>query len=277
MIIFISHSSKDDRFVDNLRLDLHRRGYQTWVDHHDIPAGKVWDQVVEQQLKTCDLMILVLSSAATTSDEVGIEWREFRTMNKTILPVKVQDCPIPLLIRHLQHLDFSDEGAYERSLRRLLDTLPPPPTTVTKDLKLDTREMEMVRLKNQVMSLQLKIETLVGQNQVLFVFPDLGKTSVFDLEQEKVFIGWHDQQTGAIPGIDLTKFGAFDLGVSRQHAMVSRSGSGLYITDLNSNNGTFINHRRLPPDKPIPLLNEALIHLGQLAFQVFYRQDAVTG
>lgn len=277
MVVFISHSSKDDTFVDNLRLDLHRRGYETWVDHHDIPAGKVWDQVVEQQLKTCDIMILVLSPAATASEEVGVEWREFRSMNKLILPVKVQDCPIPLLIRHVQHLDFSDDAAYDRNLRRLLDTLPPPPASVTKDLKLDTREMELVRLKNQVMSLQLKIETLVGQNQVLFVFPDLEKTSVFDLEQEKVFVGWHDKQTGALPGIDLTKFSAFDFGVSRQHAMISRQVSGLYITDLNSHNGTYINHRQLPADKPIPLLNEALVHLGQMAIQVFYRQDAITG
>jgi hypothetical protein len=60
MTIFISHSHKDDDFVDRLRSDLHKLGHHTWVDHHDIPAGKVWDEVVEVELVTSDAMILIV-------------------------------------------------------------------------------------------------------------------------------------------------------------------------------------------------------------------------
>jgi hypothetical protein len=41
-MIFISHSTANDGFVDQLAEDLHIRGIQTWVDHRDMPAGSRW-------------------------------------------------------------------------------------------------------------------------------------------------------------------------------------------------------------------------------------------
>ncbi len=277
MTIFISHSSKDDAFVDALRVDLHKRGYQTWVDHHDIPAGKVWDEVVEAEMNASELMILVLSPASIASKEVAVEWREFRNQDKMILPVKIQECPLPLLIRHLQYVDFSNGTPYDKQIQRLLTVLPAPRAAVTKDLILDTREFQLLQLKQQVQKLQLQIESLLGSNQILFAFPSLSKTQIYDLDEDHIFIGWSDKKAGgASLHIDLTKYGAFNLGMSRQHAMLTKTQSGLLITDLNSNNGTFINNLRLPPEKSLPLQNETLLLFGQLAVQIFYREGAFT-
>lgn len=272
--IFISHSSKDDRFVDNIRRDLHRRGYRTWVDHHDIPTGELWDKVVDKALHDSDAMLLVLTPASMNSKEVDIEWREFRTLEKPIFPLRLQECPIPLLIRHLQYIDFSDEAAYEKQLKKLLKTLPPLPPSITKDLALDTDEFEMVRIRQQLAEMRSKLQGMVGLGQILFAFPALQRTSIFDLDHDRLIIGWNDKKSGAMVDIDLSKFAAFERGVSRQHAEITRLPSGLLITDLGSNNGTFINEHRLPPHKPLPLLNECILHLGQLAIQVYYREDA---
>ncbi|MBN1313220.1 MAG: FHA domain-containing protein [Anaerolineae bacterium] len=43
------------------------------------------------------------------------------------------------------------------------------------------------------------------------------------------------------PDIDLTNLDALDLGVSRRHAMIRPTPKRLYLIDLNSTNGSFVN------------------------------------
>jgi hypothetical protein len=47
--------------------------------------------------------------------------------------------------------------------------------------------------------------------------------------------------------LDLSSFGAYQNGVSRQHAAITRHEGGLYIEDLGSTNGTRINGFQLTP------------------------------
>jgi hypothetical protein len=271
-MIFISHSSKDDLFVDRLRVDLHRRSYPTWVDHVNIPPGKLWDEVVEENLLISQVMILVLSPSSVASREVGIEWREFRNLGKPIFPVKISECPLPLLLRHLQYVDFTNGVDYEKQLRRVLDELPAPPHTVTKGLELDTDEIRVLQLKEQVTKLRDKMENLIGDDQILFNFPELNKSAIFDLS-DKLFIGWHDGKSGTKPDIDLTRYSAFENGVSRQHALLSLTASGLTLTDLDSLNGTFIGVQRLVPFQPASLPDDTVIRLGSLVIQVFFKDQ----
>lgn len=270
-MIFISHSSKDDAFVDRLRKDLNRYGYTTWVDHIDIPPGKVWDEVVEEKLGQSQIMILVLSQSAVNSREVGIEWREFRSLDKVVIPIKINECSIPLLIRHLQYIDFIDFDLYDKQFARLREALPLPPKEVTKELLLDTREMQIIKLKEEATHLR---RLLTGSNQILFNFPELEKLEVFHLDKEKLFVGWYDRKSGIKPDIDLSRYDAFDRGISRQHALLTKTTKGLSLTDLGSLNGTYVAERPLPPMVPVPLQNETLVRFGSLAVLVFYRYEA---
>ncbi len=43
------------------------------------------------------------------------------------------------------------------------------------------------------------------------------------------------------PGFDLTPYGAYQHGISRQHAAITHHNGSLYIEDLGSTNGTRIN------------------------------------
>lgn len=72
------------------------------------------------------------------------------------------------------------------------------------------------------------------------------------------------------PGIvDLGKYQAHMLGVSRQHAAISSSDGNFTIEDLHSSNGTWLNENKLEPNQPRALRNGDVIRLGQLIIFVY--------
>lgn len=69
--------------------------------------------------------------------------------------------------------------------------------------------------------------------------------------------------------IDLTELEATDkVWGSRQHAMVSWVNGDLFIEDMKSANGTFVNRNRLAPGEKLPLKNGDYIQTGTVLFQV---------
>jgi pSer/pThr/pTyr-binding forkhead associated (FHA) protein len=73
---------------------------------------------------------------------------------------------------------------------------------------------------------------------------------------------------------DLTPYGAADLGVSRQHALITASGTVCAINDLGSTNGTWINRSRLTAHKAYPLHSGYEVQLGNLRLYTYYRSAA---
>ncbi|MBZ0306634.1 MAG: FHA domain-containing protein [Anaerolineae bacterium] len=70
--------------------------------------------------------------------------------------------------------------------------------------------------------------------------------------------------------VDLVDYGAYTLGVSRQHARILTSNTGYLIEDLNSANGTFINEKRLSEHETHALRNGDFLRLGQMLFFVYF-------
>ena len=56
--------------------------------------------------------------------------------------------------------------------------------------------------------------------------------------------------------VDLSRFDAHERGVSRRHLRITSRGHGVYVSDLNSTNGTWLSGQRLTP------FNEYLLHDG---------------
>jgi len=70
--------------------------------------------------------------------------------------------------------------------------------------------------------------------------------------------------------VDLKPFGGYENGVSRRHALIRRTDRGYDILDLGSTNGTWLNKKRLIPEKPYPLESGAQVRLGRLQIFVIY-------
>ncbi|WP_162909685.1 sensor histidine kinase [Aggregatilinea lenta] len=68
--------------------------------------------------------------------------------------------------------------------------------------------------------------------------------------------------------VSLDPYDADELGVSRRHAMLRPTESRLYIVDLGSTNGTWLNGRSIGVNTPYSLSNGDLLMLGKLEFIV---------
>lgn len=60
-------------------------------------------------------------------------------------------------------------------------------------------------------------------------------------------IGRADVDNNYAPDVDLTRFNAQSLGISRRHAALVKYRDAIHLIDLGSMNGTFINDEQLTP------------------------------
>ena len=75
--------------------------------------------------------------------------------------------------------------------------------------------------------------------------------------------------------LDLSRFGAEQLGVSRRHIRLIRGTTTLVIEDLGTRNGTYVNGKKLPIGQHAILSDGDEIRLGKITFVVrFERKNA---
>jgi hypothetical protein len=103
--------------------------------------------------------------------------------------------------------------------------------------------------------------------QTLTLEMDDGSSIELPLSKE-VVLGRLDPGRAIFPDIDLTNESGIDKGVSRRHARISVRENQVFIEDLNSLNGSFLNATRLVPDLPYPLKDGDQVQLGKLVLIV---------
>jgi hypothetical protein len=119
--VFFSYSRADAEFALQLATDLRSAGVDLWIDQLDIPAGAQWDIAVEEALKQCPCLLVILSPMSTASQNVMDEVSFAIERNKRILPVLYRNCDIPFRLKRLQYIDFS--GDYNVACDKLLDAI----------------------------------------------------------------------------------------------------------------------------------------------------------
>mgnify|MGYP001085235873 CR=1 FL=1 len=77
-------------------------------------------------------------------------------------------------------------------------------------------------------------------------------------------IGRSDAGSSYVPDVDLAPFGAQQRGISRRHAAIVRRQGAIYVVDLGSMNGTFVNNKRLSPQSAHILADGDRLSLANL-------------
>ncbi|RMD58828.1 FHA domain-containing protein, partial [Candidatus Parcubacteria bacterium] len=92
---------------------------------------------------------------------------------------------------------------------------------------------------------------------------------VLELSLDRVnVLGRVDAAANIFPTVDVSEDGPGMHSVSRRHASIFREGGQVFIKDLGSTNGTFLNGKRLPPYLSTPLHNGDSLQLGMLRIEV---------
>jgi hypothetical protein len=95
--VFISHSSKDNYFVDFLieLLEFHR--VETWADRSDLAAGATFTSEIEQALSGCENLLVIISENSARSPWVTREISHFRASNpdRPVIPLMLDAAADP--------------------------------------------------------------------------------------------------------------------------------------------------------------------------------------
>lgn len=94
------------------------------------------------------------------------------------------------------------------------------------------------------------------------------------MKGKAILIGREDADNNIFPDIDTTTIGGNQEGVSRKHAQITLQLNQYFIQDLNSTNGTYVNHIKLGEVQKFPLNHNDELVLGRLKFRVKLKGEA---
>ncbi|MGH9971814.1 MAG: TIR domain-containing protein [Pyrinomonadaceae bacterium] len=108
--VFLSHSSSDKPRVRELCLALQRLGLRVFLDEHQLQVGDSVYSSLSDALETSDYILFCISRASVASGWVerevgGALATQIKSRRKKVLPVLLDDAPIPSLLSDLVWLD----------------------------------------------------------------------------------------------------------------------------------------------------------------------------
>jgi TIR domain len=125
-VAFLSHSSADKPFIRQLAADLTANGIGVWLDEQRIRVGDSIPEKIAQGLAESDYFLIGMSQRSNESAWVQKELNnalmtEMQRRNVHILPLKLDDSPMPQIIAEKKYADFSK--SYKAGLDDLLTAL----------------------------------------------------------------------------------------------------------------------------------------------------------
>jgi pSer/pThr/pTyr-binding forkhead associated (FHA) protein len=146
----------------------------------------------------------------------------------------------------------------------LLDSYPIDEAGITRTTEMPGRDIERME--------ELLINEAMIPNGSIGLYLAGTSDPVFLSSQSEIIIGRKvgDEETTAT-FLDLAKWGGYQLGLSKRHAVVRRAENAYELIDLSSRNGTWLNDQQLIPEKPYPLASGSQLRLAKVRLFVLYR------
>ncbi len=128
--IFLSYARDDGSIIANeLANRLRSHDYQVFFDVQSIRAGTQWRSELSKRIKWSDVMVVLVTPASNDSDYVYKEVKEAANKGKMLIPIQVEDTPLPVHLRGTwQATRFKDDnyGDVLLEIERALKEIPHP-------------------------------------------------------------------------------------------------------------------------------------------------------
>ncbi len=105
--IFISYSSLDSQQAGEFYSALRRQAHEVWMDRAELKGGQEWLQVIQEQIRWADTMVVIWSANALASTWVQTELQFAHALGKKIIPVGIDDTSSleHIIVNALQMID----------------------------------------------------------------------------------------------------------------------------------------------------------------------------
>jgi internalin A len=120
--VFISYSHQDKSFAKKLAGELETQGMKVWWDFDSLKGGHDWQKEIERGIKSCDFFLVALTPDAVNSEWVGNEILYTSNAQKTIIPLHLKKCDIPIGLIKKQYIDFENQ-TQKAAIKELLGIL----------------------------------------------------------------------------------------------------------------------------------------------------------
>jgi hypothetical protein len=126
MPVFISYSHHDSDFATRLATQLVRRKANVWIDQWELHVGDSILRRVELAIQAASALLIILSKTSVASEWCKTEisaglLRELEEKRVVVLPVLLEDCDIPLLLRGKVYADFKTD--FDKGLKAVLEAI----------------------------------------------------------------------------------------------------------------------------------------------------------
>ncbi len=128
--LFLSYGRADaEELAERLEADLSLLGFEVWRDRQKIRSGREWDDEIEAGLRTCRLVVAVLTPHAVREESVCRDELAFARFacKLPIVPALAEPCEPPFVIFRLDYIDLTawrdSDDQYKLGFRRLLDAI----------------------------------------------------------------------------------------------------------------------------------------------------------
>lgn len=90
--VFISFSKDDREFAEEVSAKIKTQaGLDTWLYTERLPAGEHWRPAIDDAIKNCYALVLVLSPSSRDSQYVSYEWAMAVGLGKPVIPIMFRD------------------------------------------------------------------------------------------------------------------------------------------------------------------------------------------
>ncbi len=118
--VFISYQSESADFVHVLTHRLKEQNYEIWWDDV-ISPGEEWRREIDDAIRDCWAVIVVMTPKARDSEYVTYEWSVAIGREKHVIPIILQSTPVHPRLEVHQNLDFTNVKVrpWDRLFKRL--------------------------------------------------------------------------------------------------------------------------------------------------------------
>jgi hypothetical protein len=127
--VFVSHASEDkDRFVLEFATRLRERGIDAWLDKWEmLPGDSLVDKIFEEGIKDASAVIVVLSKFSVekpwVKEELNAACVKRINGGSKLIPVVIDDCEVPEVLKSTLWERISDVSSYDESLERIVSSV----------------------------------------------------------------------------------------------------------------------------------------------------------